>query len=171
MTRMLMALAAGGLLVLLSTATLGAQAGATAQIGGIVKDESGGVLPGVDITVTQTATGVTPHGSAGVAGGFASNRNYPTLAITVAGGSPGSTVYLMDGATHNDPGTNLNLPVPFPDALQEFKIETSALPAKYGQHASAVVNVATKAGSNQFHGSAFEFNRDGRFNAKNAFAL
>ena len=59
MTRMLMALAAGGLLVLLSTATLRAQAGATAQIGGIVKDESGGVLPGVDITVTQTATGVT----------------------------------------------------------------------------------------------------------------
>jgi hypothetical protein len=115
--------------------------------------------------------GVTPNGSAGVAGGFSSNRNYPTLAITVAGGSPGSTVYLMDGATHNDPGTNLNLPVPFPDALQEFKIETSALPARYGQHASAVVNVATKAGSNQFHGSAFEFNRDGRFNAKNAFAL
>ena len=48
--------------------------------------------------------GVTPNGSAGVAGGFASNRNYPTLAITVAGGSPGSTLYLMDGATHNDPG-------------------------------------------------------------------
>jgi len=75
--------------------------------------------------------GVTPNGSAGVAGGFASNRNYPTLAITVAGGSPGSTLYLMDGATHNDPGTNLNLAVPFPDALQEFKIETSALPAMH----------------------------------------
>ena len=115
--------------------------------------------------------GVTPNGNAGVAGSFASNRNYPTLAITVAGGSPGSTVYLMDGATHNDPGTNLNLPVPFPDALQEFKVETSALSARYGQHAAAVVNVATKAGTNQFHGSAFAFNRDGRFNAKNAFAL
>jgi hypothetical protein len=115
--------------------------------------------------------GVTPNGSAGVAGGFSSNRNYPTLAITVAGGSPGSTLYLMDGAAHNDPGTNLNLPVPFPDALQEFKIETSSLPARYGHHAAAVVNVATKAGTNQFHGSAFEFVRDGRFNAKNAFAL
>ena len=73
---------------------------------------------------------MTPNGSAG--GGLSSNRNYPTLAITVAGGSPGSTLYLMDGATHNDPGTNLNLPVPFPDALQEFKIETSSLPPATG---------------------------------------
>jgi hypothetical protein len=36
-----------------------------------------------------------------------------------------STVYMMDGASHNDPGTNFNLPVPFPDALQEFRIETT----------------------------------------------
>src|SRR6476619_8206598 len=57
MTRMLKTLLAGACLVSLATATLGAQAGSTAQIGGTVKDESGGVLPGVDITLTQTATG------------------------------------------------------------------------------------------------------------------
>jgi hypothetical protein len=45
----------------------------------------------------------------------------------------------MDGGTHNDPFNNLNLPTPFPDALQEFKVETSALPARYGHHASSAV--------------------------------
>ena len=40
--------------------------------------------------------------------------------------------FLLDGATHNDPFNNLNLPLPFPDALQEFKVETSGLSAQYG---------------------------------------
>ena len=47
--------------------------------------------------------------------------------------------------THNDPFNNLNLPTPFPDALQEFKVETSSLPARYGHHAAAAVNVVTKS--------------------------
>src|SRR5581483_9661666 len=230
------------LFVLLLPAFAAAQAGSTAQIAGTVKDESGGVLPGVTITVTQTntqftrtavsddtgsyvlpnlpvgpykleatlqgfrtfvqqgivltvnatptinvtmalgqlseqvsvtanaamvetrSTGVgqlienqrvlelplngrqvtdllllSPGVTVDTAGGYASSRNYPTVPISVAGGSPGSTVYVMDGATHNDPGTNFNLPVPFPDALQEFRIETSALPARYGHHAAAIV--------------------------------
>ena len=114
---------------------------------------------------------LSPGVTVNTSGGFASSRNYPTVPISVAGGSPGSTVYVMDGASHNDPGTNFNLPVPFPDALQEFRIETSALQARYGHHASAIVNVVTKSGTNEMHGSAFEFIRDGRFNAKNAFAL
>ena len=76
--------------------------------------------------------GVTPNGSAGVAGGFSSNRNYPTLAITVAGGSPGSTLYLMDGAAHNDPGTNLNLPVPFPDACRNSRSRRARCPRATG---------------------------------------
>ena len=114
---------------------------------------------------------LSPAVTINTTGGFASSRNYPTVPISVAGGSPGSTVYIMDGANHNDPGTNFNLPVPFPDALQEFKIETSALSARYGHHAAAVVNVVTKSGTNDFNGSLFEFVRDGRFNAKNAFAL
>ena len=52
----------------------------------------------------------------------------------------------MDGGTHNDPFNNLNLPTPFPDALQEFKVETSALPARYGHHAASAVNLVTKSG-------------------------
>ena len=76
----------------------------------------------------------------------------------------------MDGGTHNDPFNNLNLPTPFPDALQEFKVETSALPARYGHHAASAVNLVTKSGTNTFHGDAFEFVRDYHFNARNFFA-
>ena len=78
--------------------------------------------------------------------------------------------YIMDGGTHNDPFNNLNLPTPFPDAMQEFKVETSALPARYGHHAASAVNIITKSGTNDFKGSAFEFIRDYHFNAQNAFA-
>ena len=49
------------------------------------------------------------------------------------------------------------MPFPFPDAMQEFKVETSALPAQYGEHSAAAVNAVTKSGGNSFHGDAFEF--------------
>jgi carboxypeptidase family protein len=105
------------------------------------------------------------------AGDLNTNKNYPTVTISVAGGQANGMTYIMDGGTHNDPFNNLNLPTPFPDALQEFKVETSALPARYGHHAASAVNIVTKSGSNAFKGSAFEFNRNYRFNARNAFAL
>src|SRR5207248_6944202 len=95
-------------------------------------------------------------------------RNYPTDQIVVAGGLDSGMTYLLDGGTHNDPYNNLNLPLPFPDALQEFKVETSALPAQYGHHSSAAVNAVTKSGTNEFHGSLFEFVRNNSFNANNA---
>ena len=98
-------------------------------------------------------------------------RNYPTVQISVAGGLDSGVAYLLDGGTLNDPYNNLNLPLPFPDALQEFKVETSALPAQYGHHSSAAVNGVTKSGTNAFHGGVFEFLRNEVFNARNAFAL
>lgn len=104
------------------------------------------------------------------AGDLNTNKNYPTVTISVAGGQANGMTYIMDGGTHNDPFNNLNLPTPFPDALQEFKVETSSLPARYGHHAASAVNLITKSGTNAFKGSAFDFIRDYRFNARNAFA-
>lgn len=104
------------------------------------------------------------------AGDLNTNKNYPTVTISVAGGQANGMTYIMDGGTHNDPFNNLNLPTPFPDALQEFKVETSALPARYGHHAASAVNIITKSGTNGIKGSAFEFNRDYHFNSRNAFA-
>src|SRR5215471_3890275 len=108
--------------------------------------------------------------TAAPAGDLNTNKNFPTVTISVAGGQANGITYIMDGGTHNDPFNNLNLPTPFPDALQEFKVETSALPARYGHHAASAVNVVTKSGSNTLHGDAFEFWRNWRFNEKNYFA-
>jgi len=66
--------------------------------------------------------------------------------------------------------SNVNLPFPFPDALQEFSVETGGLSARSGLQAGALVNVVTKSGTNQFHGTLFEFVRNGNFNARNSFA-
>src|SRR5712692_3911811 len=108
---------------------------------------------------------------AAVGGGVQNTpRNYPTDIISVGGGTNDGLAFLLDGAVHNDPYGNQALPLPFPDALQEFKIETSAVPAQYGFHAAGAVNVVTKSGSNEFHGSLFEFVRNRIFNARNTFA-
>jgi hypothetical protein len=98
------------------------------------------------------------------------NKNFPTTTISVAGGQANGISFIMDGATHNDPFNNLNLPTPFPDAIHEFKVETSALPARYGHHAASTVNVVTQSGSNKVTADVFEFLRNYRFNARNFFA-
>ncbi len=95
---------------------------------------------------------------------------YSSTTISVAGGQANGTNYLLDGGDNNDTMGNVNQPFPFPDALQEFNVETSSLPARNGLHPGAAVNVVTKSGSNSFHGSLFEFLRNGDVNARNFFA-
>ena len=99
------------------------------------------------------------------------NRNYPTASISVSGGLNNGVTYLLDGGSYNDPFNNLSLPMPFPDALQEFKVETSAVSAQYGQHSAGAVSAVTKSGTNELHGDLFEFVRNGSLNARNAFAV
>jgi hypothetical protein len=88
----------------------------------------------------------------------------------VAGGQTSSVAYLLDGAIHNNPFDGLNLPLPFPDALQEFKLETSALTAQNGIHSGATVTSVTKSGTNEYHGDLFYFVRNNVFNATNPFS-
>ena len=90
--------------------------------------------------------------------------------IAVAGGLPNGTSYMLDGSNHNDPYNSGAMPFPFPEALQEFKVETSALTAQYGYHSAAVVNAVTRSGTNMVHGSGFEFVRDDSMNARDPFA-
>ncbi|HEU5235101.1 MAG TPA: TonB-dependent receptor [Terriglobales bacterium] len=91
---------------------------------------------------------------------------FSSVTVAVAGGQTNGTNYLLDGGDHNDTFGNVNLPFPFPDALQEFSVETSSLPARNGLHPGGVVNAVTKSGTNSFHGTLFDFDRDGIFNAK-----
>jgi hypothetical protein len=272
MNRMYLCVWLSVLAVGLLSATVCGQA-TTAQISGSVKDPSGAVLPGVEITVTQTATGAKrstvsnetgnyvlaslplgpymleaalpgfktyvqtgivlqvddsptinvvlqvgqvseqvevqanaglvetrttaigqvvtnqqvaelplngrdPHeliflaGMATVPGNGSMNsiRNYPTVVVSVAGGNGDGVSFLLDGSIWQDPYNSLSMPLPFPDALQEFKVETSAMQAQYGFHATATVNAVTRSGSNEFHGDLFEFVRNGKLNARDAFA-
>ena len=270
MKRFVACMSLGAMILLLSTAAW-AQLATTAELNGRVTDESGAVLPGVTVTVTQTATGLTrsavtsdtgsyllsnlPTGpyrleialqgfktyvqtgivlqvgatptinaamalgsleesvtveaaapivdvrSAGISSVIENERivelplqgrqvtDLLVLAgaavqtgtpgrgvpggvfISVGGGLVNGVAYTLDGANHNNPQSNSNLPLPFPDALQEFRVATSGLSAQNGMHSGASVNAVTKSGTNRFAGNGFEFLRDRHFNAKSPFAL
>jgi len=257
-----------GLLLIVGCAMVWAQA--TAEISGSARDQSGGVLPGVEITVTQTDTGITRSAITNETGSYVlpnlpvgpyrleaslpgfrtyaqtgivlqvnsspvlnitlevgqvaetvevqantalvetrsqgvgqvienerildlplNGRNVTDL-ITLAGaavqtgttidkfwaGSPIITVagspnsfgveYNLDGAYHKNFASGLTMPMPFPDATQEFKVETSGLTAQRGN--ATAVDVVTKSGTNEVHGDLFEFVRNDLFNARQYFA-
>src|SRR5436305_1743007 len=98
-------------------------------------------------------------------------KTFPGAVTFSANGSRQNTIsYQLDGGNYVDEYTNVNQPFPFPDALQEFSVQTSNYGAEYGQNAGAVVNVVTKSGTNDFHGDVFEFLRNAVFNARNFFA-
>ena len=87
----------------------------------------------------------------------------------VGGQRSGHNIYLLDGAKVTDELFNNLVINPSVDSIQEFKIQKSMYPAEFGGKASALINVATKAGGNQFHGSAFEFHRNDALDAHNYF--
>jgi hypothetical protein len=90
--------------------------------------------------------------------------------IAVAGGTSWSVQYNLDGAPHLDTYVGTPMPLPFPDALQEFRLSTSAQDASNGGHSGATVDAVTKSGSNAFHGDLFEFFRNSSLNARDFFA-
>lgn len=105
------------------------------------------------------------------AGDMTGSKNYfSSTTISVGGGQGNGTNYLLDGGNNTDTMTNVNLPFPFPDALQEFGVDTNSLPAKNGGQPGGLVNIVTKSGTNSFHGDAFEFLRNGDLNARNFFS-
>ena len=122
-------------------------------------------LQGRDVTALLVLAG------ASVNTGSPNSRSFGgAVNVSVAGGLPFGVAYLLDGAMHNDAQNNANLPLPFPDALQEFRVATTGLTAQNGMHSGASVNAVTKSGTNRFSGNLFEFNRDSRFNSTDPFA-
>src|SRR5882762_3780068 len=98
-------------------------------------------------------------------------KTFPgAVTFSANGARQNSISYQLDGGNYVDEYTNVNQPFPFPDALQEFSVQTSNYSAEYGSNAGGVVNVITKSGTNNFHGDAFEFVRNPVFNARNYFA-
>jgi hypothetical protein len=98
-------------------------------------------------------------------------KTYPgAITVSTNGSRQNWLSYQLDGGNNIDEYTNVNQPFPFPDALQEFSVQSSNYSAQYGQSAGGVVNIVTRTGGNQFHGDVFEFVRNPVFNAQNFFA-
>ena len=95
--------------------------------------------------------------------------NGDNLAISANGTMGNQVAYKLDGSSHQDNINNLNAGFPNPDALAQFTVETNNFDAKYGGSGGAVVNIVTRSGGNDIHGSAFEFLRNGALNARNFF--
>ena len=121
--------------------------------------------PGVAAVRTEKAVAV---------GADRGNRGYG-VQITVSGARPQQNNYRLDGISINDysngaPGSvvGLNLGV---DAIQEFSVVTSNYSAEYGRTSGGVINAVSRAGTNNFHGSVYEFLRNSALDARNFFDL
>jgi hypothetical protein len=144
---------------------------------GIVMDQKKIVeLPLNGRNFTQLGLGlpgvVAPPGGLGGAAGDATPGGFGavTSGFSVNGMRNQSNNFLLDGASNNDTFNTGFVLRPPPDAIQEFKILTHSYSAEYGRNAGSVVNVVTKAGTNELHGAAWEFNRDDALQARNFFA-
>ncbi|MFN0172732.1 MAG: carboxypeptidase regulatory-like domain-containing protein [Bryobacteraceae bacterium] len=118
--------------------------------------------------------GVTSGGYSGVSQHIQTpGANRPEIQFSLVsanGGNGSSTAFYLDGGPNEDGYTQVPNIFPNPDAIQEFSYETSNYSAKFGGRGGAVMNAVTRGGTNQFHGSAFEFLRNTNLNARNFFA-
>src|SRR5437016_2187217 len=120
--------------------------------------------------------GMAPGVAVDVANGLSFGKG--SINMSVNGANPEKNNFQMDGvAINNAAGNNMaidsglytGIAIPNPDAIQEFKIQTSTYDSSYGRNPGANVNVVTKSGSNEFHGSLFEFFRNEHLNANDFF--
>lgn len=90
--------------------------------------------------------------------------------LVVAGGRDTSNEFRFDGTSHKNLTQNTALNLPAPDALQEFRVVTSNVSAEYGRYTGGTVIAVTRAGTNEFHGTAWEYLRNDKLNGTNYFA-
>lgn len=116
--------------------------------------------------LVQLVAGVQPDTRTSLTSG----ATYPgAVSVSSNGGRGNTTNYVLDGGSNNDSYSNQSNPMPNPDALQEFSVQTNNFSAEYGRNLGAVVNAVTKSGTNKFHGSLFEYHRNDALNATNFF--
>lgn len=117
--------------------------------------------------LVQLVAGVQPDTRTSLTSG----TTYPgAVSVSSNGGRGNTTNYVLDGGSNNDSYNNQSNPTPNPDALQEFSVQTNNFSAEYGRNLGAVVNAVTKSGTNDYHGTLFEYVRNERLNARNFFA-
>ena len=147
----------------------------SSSLGTTVNSATVTALPLANRNYTQIL-GLTAGASVGANNATAFGK--ATQDISTNGSDPGQNNFQMDGVainnianagSSNDGGIYAGIGIPSPDAIQEFKIQTSTYDASYGRNPGANVNVMTKSGSNAFHGTAFEFFRNSALNANDFF--
>lgn len=92
------------------------------------------------------------------------------MQFSIGGGRSDSNTFVLDGGLNNDLLDNGVVYNPNPDSIQEFKVLTSNFTAEYGRNAGGIVTEITKSGTNQWHGSAYDFIRNTAFDANNFFS-
>jgi hypothetical protein len=145
----------------------------TAELGTTINESAISELPldGHDpsslVFLVPGSVDVQHHGGETIQTGF----SFPTeTGAGIGSGRNGSTFYMLDGVTNMDNYDLLTAPFPNADATQEFKVLTSNFGAQYGFAPSAVVSIATKSGTNNFHGGAFWYVRNNDLNATQWFS-
>lgn len=112
------------------------------------------------LNVALSAAGVSQLGSGQT--GFATGLNFSVNGMRLR-----SNNFMLDGQDSNDPSVSgSQQPINNPDVVQEFRLVTNQFAPEYGRAAGSVVNIVSKSGSNNFHGSAFSFNNNDIFNAR-----
>ncbi len=142
----------------------------TAELGMTINQQSVADLPlnGRDpSTLALLAPGMVDASKAGVVWAQAGFSFPGESAASSNGGRIGSTYYMLDGVSNMDNYLGTNSPTPNPDATQEFRLISNNFSAVYGFSTGGVVSMATRSGTNQWHGGLFEFLRNGDLDAGN----
>lgn len=147
----------------------------SSTLGTVVNSRAITELPLASRNYTQVLS-LSAGANAGINNGAAFGKG--TLDMAVNGAGSDQNNFQMDGVSIvnafgagivSDSGIYVGIAIPSPDAIQEFKVQTSTFDASYGRNPGANVNVITKSGSNQLHGSLFEFFRNEDLNANSFF--
>ena len=125
------------------------------------------------IALTAMVPGVVPQGQPSAGNSSTGNpvgaNPFALGDFQIGGGQSGQSQILIDGVPTNGAYLNVVTVIPTQDAIQEFKVQTNNLGPEYGRFAGGVINLTTKSGTNQIHGTVYEFIRNKVLNANDFF--
>ena len=139
----------------------------SATISGLVDDRRVQELPLNGRNVVELARTLPGITDVTASEEMASTRGGPTM--IVHGASRGQNNFTLNGSNFTNYSQTAGFNPPPPDAVQEIRVQTSTFSAEYGNNAGAQISMVTKAGSNEFHGSVWEFHRNDKLNARSFF--
>lgn len=122
------------------------------------------LVPGV------TAGGSTYGTASGDQSGGARTNSIAFGNYFIGGAFGNQSAFFVDGVSVNGPANNVTGLIPSPDIVQEFRVATNNVSAEYGNYAGGVVNITTRAGTNTFHGTTYDYLRNTIFDANDFFS-